>query len=123
MSSPVHFEIHASDPDALRGFYATVFGWEFEQYGDMQYWLIRTGGGQGNEGGLLQRGSERPDAGRSPNAFVVTFDVADCDATVEAAVAAGATVAMPADDIPGVGRVANLIDPDGNIFGVIKPAM
>lgn len=123
MFSPVHFEIHASDPEAAQGFYGALFGWTFEQFGGMQYWLIRTGGGQGKDGGLMPRGSERPEVGRSPNAFVVTFDVADCDATVEAAVAAGATVAMPADDMPGIGRLAYLLDPDGNVFGVIQPAM
>jgi hypothetical protein len=30
---------------------------------------------------------------------------------------------MPADDMPGIGRLAYLVDPDGNIFGVLQPAM
>jgi len=123
MRTAVHFEIHATDPDALQRFYGTLFGWGFEQFGDMRYWLIRTGGGQGRDGGLLVRGTGAPEPGRSPNAFVVTFDVEDCDATVAAAVAAGGAVAMPADDMPGIGRLAYLTDPDGNIFGVLQPAM
>jgi predicted enzyme related to lactoylglutathione lyase len=123
MPTAVHFEIHATDPDAARTFYGALFGWTFEQFGEMSYWLIRTGGGQGRDGGLLLRGTDAPEAGRSPNAFVVTFDVEDCDATVASAVAAGAGVAMPADDMPGVGRLAYLIDPDGNLFGVLQPAM
>ena len=123
MPTPVHFEIHATDPEAARTFYGALVGWTLEQFGDMSYWLIRTGGGQGRDGGLLLRGTGAPEAGRSPNAFVVTFDVADCDATVASAVAAGAGVAMPADDMPGIGRLAYLVDPDGNTFGVLQPAM
>jgi predicted enzyme related to lactoylglutathione lyase len=34
MPRPVHFEIHASDPDAVRAFYTAVFGWRFEQWGE-----------------------------------------------------------------------------------------
>jgi uncharacterized protein len=42
------------------------------------------------------------------------FEVADCDAT-----AAAVTVVVPASDIPGVGRFAVALDPDGAPFAVI----
>jgi len=57
------------------------------------------------------------------NAAVLTVPVDDCDATVAAAVQMGATVALPANDMPGVGRLAYLLDPDGNLFGVLRGEM
>src|ERR1044072_5846453 len=43
MPRPVHFEIHATDPQAAVTFYEQVFGWKIEQWGDQPYWLITTG--------------------------------------------------------------------------------
>ena len=37
--------------------------------------------------------------------------------------ALGASEAVPLDDMPGVGRLGYLIDPDGNVFGLISPVM
>ena len=35
----------------------------------------------------------------------------------------GATEALPAQDMQGVGRVGYLLDPDNNVFGLISPVM
>lgn len=43
MPRPVHFEIQASDVGAVRTFYEDVFGWTFEKFGDVDYWVINTG--------------------------------------------------------------------------------
>lgn len=132
MGRPVHFEVHASDPAAAQAFYGAVFGWRFQQWGDVPYWLVTTGDGDpmagrphstpGIDGGITQRQGDPPAEGQAVNAFVVTVEVDDCDATVERAVAAGGSVAMPPDDMPPVGRLAYLKDPDGTIFGVLQPA-
>ena len=129
---PVHFEIHASDPTAVREFYQSVLGWRFQQWGDNPYWIVITGDGDpmaggphsqpGIDGGLLPRRGGPPDEGQSVNAFVMTVEVPDCDAYVDKVVAAGGTVALPADDMPGVGRLAYVKDPDGNLFGMLEPA-
>jgi hypothetical protein len=42
---------------------------------------------------------------------------------VEKVLAAGGSVALPAEDMPGVGRLAYVKDPDGNILGLIKDEM
>jgi predicted enzyme related to lactoylglutathione lyase len=49
-------------------------------------------------------------------------DVASIDATIEKATKLGATVALPKMPIPGVGAVACLIDPQGNMCGVWEQA-
>ncbi len=35
----------------------------------------------------------------------------------------GAIEALPAQDWPGVGRAGYLLDPDGNVFGLISPIL
>lgn len=122
MPRPVHFEIHASDPAALRTFYESVFGWTFTQWGEVPYWLITTGkpGEPGIDGGMLPRQGAAPEEGQAVNAYVITVDVPDCQAYVDRAVAAGGTLAMPRTATPGIGWLAYVKDPDGNIVGLMQ---
>ncbi len=130
MPRPVHFEIHATDPAAVRAFYESVLGWRFQQWGEMPYWIVITGDGDpmagvphsqpGVDGGLLPRSGQAPLEGRAVNAFVMTVEVADCDGYVERVLTAGGSVALAAQDMPGVGRLAYVKDPDGNLFGLLQ---
>lgn len=130
MLRPVHFEIHASDPAVLRSFYETVFGWRFQQWGDIPYWIVITGDGDpmtgtphsepGVDGGLLPRPGGTPEDGQPVNAFVMTVEVPDCDGYVERALAEGGSIALPADDMAGIGRLAYIKDPDGNVLGLLQ---
>jgi predicted enzyme related to lactoylglutathione lyase len=45
----------------------------------------------------------------------------DCDSTLARAGQLGATVCMTATDIPDVGRIGMLRDPQGALIAVIKP--
>ena len=58
---------------------------------------------------------------QSGNVFVV--GVADCQASFNAALRAGGAEALPVTDMPGVGIMAYVKDPDGNVFGMIAPTM
>jgi predicted enzyme related to lactoylglutathione lyase len=58
MPRPIHFEIHAADPQRAIKFYTQLFGWTFTKWeSPMDYWLIKTGeqGTPGIDGGLLPR--------------------------------------------------------------------
>ena len=70
MPRPVHFEVHAADPDRAQRFYETVLGWHLPVWGDGAYRLITTGpDAPGINGGMLataRRGGNDDDAGRSP---------------------------------------------------------
>jgi predicted enzyme related to lactoylglutathione lyase len=124
MARPMHFEIQASNPQALIDFYSALFGWSFNKWEGGDYWLIQTGSDNepGINGGLLPRRGPPPENMAAVNAFVVTIDVADLDgllAKVESG-GSGAQVAVPKMAVPGIGWLAYVKDPDGNIFGMMQ---
>lgn len=100
-----YFEIGTTDPETARTFYGGLFGWAFGAPDD--YSMVN-----GMEGGLWDTTNV---SGESWAIFYV--DVEDIHATVEAAVAAGATVVLPVVD-NGPLLFAHLSDPAGNRFGV-----
>jgi predicted enzyme related to lactoylglutathione lyase len=57
-----------------------------------------------------------------PAFWGVYFAVGDCDATVTKAQALGAKVLNGPMDVPEVGRMAALMDPQGAAFSVIRNA-
>jgi hypothetical protein len=124
MSRAVHFEIQASDPQALIAYYTALFGWSFNKWEGGDYWLIHTGPEDkpGIHGGLMPRRGPLPDPNAAVNAFVVTVDVEDIDAALERAAApgSGGMVAVPKMAVPGIGWVGYAKDPDGNIFGMMQ---
>lgn len=123
MPRPVHFEIHAVDPERMAAFYSELFGWTIQNWGGpMEYWMITTGpeGEMGINGGLMRRMGAAPVEGAAVNAFVCTVGVEDCDAMVAKALSLGGTVAMPKGPIPGMGWLAYIKDLDGNILGLMQ---
>lgn len=122
MSRAVHFEIHASNPQAAIDFYSGLFGWSFNKWDGGDYWMIHTGPDEqpGINGGLIPRRGPVPEAMAAMNAFVITVDVENVDTTVTGAMAAGGATAVPKMAVPKIGWLAYLKDPDGNIFGVMQ---
>ncbi|HVD23469.1 MAG TPA: VOC family protein [Lapillicoccus sp.] len=128
----VHFEIHASEPQRLIDFYSGLLGWTFTQFGDMLYWAIDTGEGaigmntpgNGINGGLTQRQGPAPERGAPVNGgdLVVGVD-GSVDDVFRRGLELGGTEALPLADMQGIGRVGYLLDPDGNVFGLISPVL
>ena len=129
MKRVVHFEIHARDLDRAQKFYGGLFGWRITDMGPQMgnYRLVSTGEDQpgakwpGIDGGMVPRRGAQPESGAPVNAFVCTITVPDLAGTMEAALAAGGSVALDKMTVPGVGLLAYLKDPEGNIFGVLQP--
>jgi uncharacterized protein len=129
----VHFEIHATDPQQLIDFYGGLLGWTFSSYGEAAYWMIDTGegaignvagvAGHGINGGLVPRRGARPEIGAPVNGCNIVIGVDDVDGLMRRGIELGATEAMAAQDWPGVGRAGYLLDPDGNVFGLISPIL
>ena len=122
MPRPIHFEIHAENPQRAIAFYTALFGWQFSQWGQEQYWLIATGdkAQPGIDGGLVPRRGPAPAEMAAVNAFVCTVDVSDLDAMLGKLATAGGTVALPRMGIPGVGWLAYGKDTEGNLFGMMQ---
>ncbi|PXY28547.1 VOC family protein [Prauserella flavalba] len=120
MSRPVHFEIHASDPERAITFYATVFEWSFERWGTSPYWIVSTGDGPGIDGGLTQREGPEPAKDAPLNACPLTMDVDHLDPAIRNVEQAGGSVVEPRRAIPGVGWVAYCRDTEGNLFGLME---
>jgi predicted enzyme related to lactoylglutathione lyase len=131
----VHFELHATEPQRLIDFYSELLGWQFQSYGDSEqpYWVIDTGegaigntsgqAGMGINGGLTQREGPAPQPGAPVNGCNIVVGVEDVDGLMRRAVELGGTEAVPAADWPGIGRGGYLLDPDGNVFGLISPVL
>jgi len=127
----VHFEIHAAEPQRLIDFYSALFGWTFTRFGEVEYWVINTGdgsivtgsAGHGINGGLVQRQGASPQVGGPVAGANLVLGVDDVDAVFTKGIELGGVGALPPADMAGVGRIAYLIDPDGNIFGFISPVL
>src|SRR6267143_1041462 len=112
-------ELGTNDTAKATEFYTNVFGWtaNVQNFGPMEYTIFNNG--EKPAGGMYKL---TPEMGNVPPHWLVYFAVADCDATVEKAVSLGGKTMKPADDIPGIGRFAILLDPQGAAFAVIKLA-
>lgn len=115
-------ELGAPDVPAAKSFYLDVLGWQTDDQpmGEFTYTVVRpAGGGEGSgQGGIMPLSPEMAAAGAITQ-WVPYFEVADCDAVAAAVTANGGTVIVPASDVPGVGRFAVVLDPDGAQFAVI----
>ena len=70
---------------------------------------------------MIRRRGPRPTDGQPVNAYVCTVEVPDLDARLEKAAVSGAELALPKMPIPGVGWLAYVKDPEGNILGLMQP--
>ena len=126
MSRTVHFEIQADNVERAKVFYASVFGWTFQDWSEVTgstYWGISTGPADqmGIDGGLLARPVPAPPVGQGTNAFVCTMAVEDYDVTEAAILAAGGQVALPKAALPGMAWQGYYLDTEGNTFGIHQP--
>jgi hypothetical protein len=122
MPRPIHFEIQAENTARAIKFYGDLFGWEFSQWGQESYWLVKTGEKDtpGIDGGLMPRQGPAPAEGQAVSSFVCIVDVADADAMATRIPEAGGRVVVPKMPIPTVGWLAYAKDTEGNLFGFMQ---
>ena len=118
--TPIWYELLSTDPDASKAFYDDVIGWRIgpKPDGEMEYRMIETGSGEA-VGGMMHLSPEMVAGGAKP-AWLFYIGVDDVDGTVAAITAARGSVHLPAFDMPGVGRMAMVADPQGNPFYVMR---
>ena len=110
-------ELMTGDPAAAAAFYGPLFGWRIEtvDMGGGPYHLLKVG--ETAIGGIMKTPAE---AGPMPPAWGCYVTVDQVDATVAQAAALGGKVIVPAMDIPGVGRMAVIADPQGATLSVMQ---
>ena len=111
-----HFEISSDNPERAIKFYQGVFGWDVNQWGDQEYWMLSTGTeAEGINGAIMPR----PDyAGNT--SVVNTIMVDDLVATVAKIEAHGGSVVVPKMAIPEMGYLVYFRDSEGNVLGVMQ---
>jgi hypothetical protein len=110
-------ELVTSDVPAAKKFYTKLLGWKTQPFGKgVEYTLFKKG--KDGVGGLMK--CHKPD---NPAQWIPYIFVDDVDATVKKATKLRGKVCMPPFDVPTVGRIAVLSDPQGAAFGIIKPTM
>jgi predicted enzyme related to lactoylglutathione lyase len=109
-------ELGTTDADAAQRFYEDVFGWTTEDMG-AEYGGYRVfNRGETGIAGLMTN----PDASMPPQWQPYVY-VDDPDATVAKATELGGSTLAEPMDVPKVGRIAVLRDPQGATFGIIRP--
>lgn len=116
----IWYELLTSNADAAQAFYGNVLGWRFSDSGQtgMDYRII-TVGSEGI-GGLMEISAEMAQHGARPT-WLGYITVKNADETAAETERRGGRILMPPMDIPNVGRIAMLADPQGAPFYVIKP--
>jgi uncharacterized protein len=117
----IWYELMTPDPDGSKAFYDAVVGWDIgEGSPEFQgYRMIGRSDG-GFAGGVLPLNDEMQQHGARPM-WLGYILVRDVDAALEAITKAGGKTQMPATDIPNVGRIAMVTDPQGAAFYIMKP--
>ena len=109
-------ELGTSDVDGAQRFYEEVFGWTTNDmgpdYGGYRIFNV----GETGIAGLMTL----PDESIPPH-WQPYVAVADPDATAAKAAELGGSVLAEPMDVPNVGRIAVLRDPQGATFGIINP--
>ena len=109
-------ELGTNDVDGAQRFYETVFGWTTAEmgpeYGGYRVFNV----GETGIAGLMKN----PDDAIPPQ-WQPYVAVRDVDATFAKAKELGGSSCYDPMDVPKVGRIAAIKDPQGAIFGIIKP--
>lgn len=116
----IWYELITPDADGARAFYQKVVGWTIEDGSSapMGYRMIASA--TGPVAGLLPLTPEMLAGGAQP-AWLGYVTVDDVDAMAGSIVEGGGAVLMPPMDMPGVGRLALVADPQGAVLYIMKP--
>ncbi|WP_404372201.1 VOC family protein [Sphingomonas sp. MMS24-J45] len=116
----IWYELITPDPDGARAFYQAVVGWQIEAApsGPIDYRMIASD--TGPVAGMMPLTPQMQEGGARPGwlGYVLVDDV---DAMAGSITDGGGAVHMGPWDIPGVGRMALVADPQGAPFYIMKP--
>ncbi len=109
-------ELMTRDVERCKTFYTQLVGWKAEPWpGPVEYTVFKAG--ETMAGGMM---AITPEMGDVPPHWMIYFAVDDCDRSAGKAKELGGRVLHGPTDIPGVGRFAVLMDPQGAVFSIIR---
>ena len=125
MSNPiVHFELPADDSARASAFYKEVFGWDIVPVPEMKYTILR-GAEVDKENMYTEKGQinggmfDRSDDLQHP---IVTIDVKDIDASLEAIQQHKGSIVREKTSVGDMGWIAYFKDSENNVVGLWQNA-
>jgi predicted enzyme related to lactoylglutathione lyase len=107
-------EVMTTDADKAGAFYSELFGYTLEPFGPPEQGYKVLMKGEAQIGGIMKNPAE---GGQSY--WAIYFSCKNVDEVVDKVKAAGGQVFMGPEDMPEVGRISVMADPQGAAFGVI----
>jgi uncharacterized protein len=112
--TPAWVDLMASDFEAAKNFYASLFGWEFSESGEeFGYYSVATLDGEAVAGIGPAQNFEGP-----PPAWTTYIAVDDAETTAARVSEAGGTVFAPPMAVGDFGTMSLAVDPTGAFFGL-----
>ena len=112
-------DLNTPDPAKAKQFYSDLFGWKITAAEQDPSGYLSIQNGSDFIGGMPTGGNRNPQV---PSHWSIYFLVADVDATAAKARELGGKQVAAPQDIPEVGRMAILKDPQGAVFELFQPA-
>jgi predicted enzyme related to lactoylglutathione lyase len=110
-------ELITSDPAAAATFYGELFGWRIAEMGpEMGGYRVASIGDNGI-GGIM---ASPPDAPPMPPHWGCYVTVDNLDTTLAKCESLGGKTIVPAMDVPNVGRMAVIVDPQGAALSLMQ---
>ena len=113
MPRVVHFEFPVDNPARAVDFFSKVFGWEFQRWGEEEYYLT-TGGPQdqpGIGGAIMKKNDPQ-------HPVTTTIGVDSIDEAIVSIEQNGGVVVVPKQPVGDMGFLAYFRDPEGVIHGL-----
>lgn len=118
MTTIVHFDISADEPDRAKKFYEELFGWKIELLpGPMNYYLIETADRNGQKG--IGGGMAKREPGQQPG-IINYISVRSIDESAAKVEKLGGKIIQSRQAVPGWGYLAVCEDSENNKFGLFE---
>jgi predicted enzyme related to lactoylglutathione lyase len=115
--TPSWVELLTTDVDAAQGFYAKVFGWEYQVAGpEAGHYVTAKTNGKASAGLMTQ--PEQVAAAGVPSMWGTYVVVSELDGPLAAAESAGGTILQPPFEVMDIGRMAVVQDPVGGVLNL-----
>ena len=111
-------DLNTPNRDKAKEFYSQLFGWNITAGEKDPSGYLHIVNGPTAIGGIPPAEHVNPQA---PPHWLLYFQVSDCAAAVSKAQGLGANALMPAQEIPQVGHIAIVRDPQGAVFAFYQP--